>query len=162
MGTYVKFRGYKGNKKKTLLNFGYLGCLQVFENHNPGYVLFFLRLYPIIFRYFLVLATCMEPCQPILRFQWDFWMTCMGGLKANKNLPSWVLVRAPICCLVTLVLGYLLFFCQGWRRLPSSRGDCESTITRWWQLKYVLFSPLLGERMQFDVCIFFRWVETTN
>jgi len=28
--------------------------------------------------------------------------------------------------------------------------------------KYFLFSPLLGNMIQFDYCIFFRWVETTN
>ena len=30
--------------------------------------------------------------------------------------------------------------------------------TRWWQLKYFLFSPLPGEDSHFDFCIFFRWV----
>ena len=34
--------------------------------------------------------------------------------------------------------------------------------TRWWQLKYFLFSPRIpGEMIQFDE-YFFRWVETTN
>ena len=35
-------------------------------------------------------------------------------------------------------------------------------ITRWWFLKYFLFSQTLGEGFQFDYIIFFRGVETTK
>ena len=33
-------------------------------------------------------------------------------------------------------------------------GICDPSITRWWQLKYCLFSPLFGEDSQFDEHIF--------
>ena len=37
----------------------------------------------------------------------------------------------------------------------------DETFSRWWQLKYFLFSPLPGEMIQFSL-IFFKWVESTS
>lgn len=53
LGTYVKFFGGIRETRKTLLNFGYLGCLQVFENQNPGYFLFFSMIIPNYIQIFL-------------------------------------------------------------------------------------------------------------
>ena len=38
----------------------------------------------------------------------------------------------------------------------------ETMVTRWWQLKYFLCSPLPGEDEPILTIIFVRWVETTN
>ena len=37
----------------------------------------------------------------------------------------------------------------------------DETFSRWWQLKYFLFSPLPGEMILFSL-IFFKWVESTS
>ena len=48
--------------------------------------------------------------------------------------------------------------CKSWDKVPISTGDRRisepSTVSRWWQLKYFLCSPLPGEDSQFDEHIF--------
>ena len=39
---------------------------------------------------------------------------------------------------------------------------CIYIPSRWWQLKYFLFSPVVGQDEPILTSIFFRWVETTN
>ena len=41
-----------------------------------------------------------------------------------------------------------------------SEGVWYCIITRWWQLKYSLFSTLPGEVVQFDLSIFLKGVDT--
>ena len=45
---------------------------------------------------------------------------------------------------------------------PQSEIHPLHPLTRWWQLKYFLLSPLFGEDSHFDYIIFFKGVETTN
>ena len=42
------------------------------------------------------------------------------------------------------------------------RGGLEGCVSRWWQLKYYLRSPLPGEMIQIDYIIFFKWVGSTT
>ena len=59
-------------------------------------------------------------------------------------------------------IGVILSICnrvETWLRRVSRNIPC---LTGGFKFKYFLFSPLLGEMIQFDYIIFFRWVETTN
>ena len=53
------------------------------------------------------------------------------------------------------------------RNHTSKHPICEKRqpfkyLSGWWQLKHILFSPLLpGEMIQFDGCIFVKWVGST-
>ena len=87
------------------------------------------------------------------------------------------------------ILGYvplfletpICFFWNLWSKLswlrahqPSSCPQCTALrvwapwgykpiCTRWWQLKYLfIFTPIPGEMLQFDGCIFFKWVGSTT
>ena len=69
----LNFGGYKGSKKNVKFNFGYLGCLQVFENHNPGYVLFFSMIVPNYIQIFLWFKLSVwNPVNQSYVFKWDF------------------------------------------------------------------------------------------
>ena len=48
----------------------------------------------------------------------------------------------------SLRVGYILFFFERFNLFPNI------ALPTWWQLKYFLFSPLLGEMIQFDEHIF--------
>ena len=44
-------------------------------------------------------------------------------------------------------------FLEGWNflgEIPTEGPVVHHSLTRWWQLKYFLFSPLVGEMIQFD------------
>ena len=53
--------------------------------------------------------------------------------------------------------AWLVFF-GGDELLPSSIG----IIIGWWFQTFFYFNPQLGELIQFDYLVFFKWVETTN
>ena len=55
-----------------------------------------------------------------------------------------------------------LFLGGGWGACELECLICEFW-TRWWQLKYFVFSPRkIGEMIHFDLHIFFRWVGSTT
>ena len=70
----------------------------------------------------------------------SFRKTCLWNARGWRILPDHV---------VSVV---------GWGTDPEEGQGKSHSLSRWWQLKYVLFSPLFGEDEPILTSIFFRWV----
>ena len=111
-------------------------------------------------------------CRQILldpqEFVYKYIFVHINVYKITVNMPS--LLELTYHPLPTVPLGpwlrppgYMNALLQSlYHSVPLLSG--EPRTKRWWQLKYVLFSPLFisGRWTQFDGYIFFRWVGSTT
>ena len=90
----------------------------------------------------------------------------VGGSPDPGILP----VTSTFFCQATSRLGWRIVGLAQWLRCKdfccqvvqeSEQQTMTKSYSRWWQLKYLVSSPVFGGRFPFWL-IFFRWVETTN